>query len=47
MRVKHCAARQIEELPFEQVAGATSKRDAVVEFQGPDRSHTLYMYTVK
>jgi len=21
--------------------------DAVVEFQGPDRSHTLYMYTVK
>ena len=33
MRVKHCAARQIEELPFEQVAGATSKRDAVVEFQ--------------
>lgn|SRR5262245_44440609 len=34
MRIKHCAARQIEELPFEQTAGASSKRDEVVEFEG-------------
>src|SRR5262245_17288573 len=34
MRIKHCAARQIEEAPFEQAAGTSSKRDEVVEFEG-------------
>ena len=33
MRVKDCAAREIEELQFEQVAGTSSKQGEVVEFQ--------------
>lgn len=33
MRVKDCAARQIQELTFEQVAGTSSKKAEVVEFR--------------
>ena len=33
MRVKDSAARQIEAIPFEQVAGTSSKKGEVVEFQ--------------
>jgi DNA-binding CsgD family transcriptional regulator len=33
MRVKDCAARQIEELPFEQIAGTSSNKGEVVEFR--------------
>jgi DNA-binding CsgD family transcriptional regulator len=33
MRVKDSAARQIQELTFEQVAGTSSKKGEVVEFQ--------------